>query len=87
MDGVRRPEAFQAVIGGQVDSAVAAERHFSPAKVHCKCLTDKMYCFLALAYDHKFQSFEGKQGFATLLLRGEDYQTIDSLLPSAAWNV
>ena len=33
MDGVRRPEAFQAVIGGQADSAVAAERHFSPAKV------------------------------------------------------
>ena len=33
VDGVRRPEAFQAVIGGQADSAVAAERHFSPAKV------------------------------------------------------
>lgn len=32
-EGVRRPEAFQAVIGGLKDSTVAAERHFSPAKV------------------------------------------------------
>ena len=39
VDGVRRPEAFQAVIGGQIVSAVAAERHFSPAKVFCKCST------------------------------------------------
>lgn len=39
VDGVRRPEAFQAIIGGQADSAVAAERHFSPAKVKFLLLT------------------------------------------------
>lgn len=31
--GVRRPETFQAVIGGATGSSVAAERHYSPAKV------------------------------------------------------
>lgn len=32
--GVRRPEQFQAVIGGLQGAGVAAERHFSPQKVH-----------------------------------------------------
>ena len=31
--GVRRPEQFQAVIGGLEGAGVAAERHFSPQKV------------------------------------------------------
>ena len=31
--GVRRPETFEAVIGGAQGSSVAAERHYSPAKV------------------------------------------------------
>lgn len=47
MDGVRRPEAFQAVIGGQAESAVAAERHFSPAKVNDTQGTGKPAAFIS----------------------------------------
>ena len=38
-NGGRRPEQFQAIVGGLKEASVAAERHFSPAKVLHASLT------------------------------------------------